>query len=785
MTSDKNVRAPVLGPIRTLRNFIVAVLAVAGTALADGNTVYFSILLPAEAPPPDEIVQQVVMRAPAATVLSLDLRLTYAPPTAPLVRVEAGSLASGMILATNIPQPGVILVGLAGAQPAGGEGPVVIVAFGTGSGVTLSLARVEVNEGAMTAAITANTPPVLTVPPDQTVSELATLTVTNTARDADKPTNTFAFGLVSAPAGVNLSATTGVLTWTPSAAQGPSTNLFTVKVTDNGVPPLSDMKSFTVVVHEPATITAQPQSQTVIAGVNVAFNVSATGTAPLSYQWQRSVDGGVNWSNLNDDSTYSGVRTATLMVSHTTTAMNGNQFRCVASNSAGSATSAPATLGTMDGTLDTDGDGHTDFQEFIAGTDPLSPASALRITAIREVGSNVELDFDSISGKMYGVERKNSLSDATWAVLETFTSDVTGPHNLVDPGAGTGNSKFYRIKGGPNGEVVTDPAGYYGVTLKAGPNAISVPLHNFATARGLVGSVSGSTVTVTGNPNWPASAFAPKDGYSQYLLLVRKDASASPGIAGDWWTIASNTGNTLTLSAGSDVLSSLLGSGDQIEVRRLTSMKDLFGTSATLVLNQDSNGNAAAGDFSQADVIRFISGTSFRAPIFYHDGTLLPAGYYVEGGNVGPLDGATITVLPGQGFMVFRKTGSSATTVRVNGQVQVSRLTEYLKVGPNVIGSPFAAAAPIGTSGLKESGWVSDHDGSAAAGDWSKASLFRLITGTSFGPSVFHHDGSILSPAGWYDANGVLNNDFPLQPGRAYIFFITAGNPVRWHQAFP
>ena len=102
------------------------------------------------------------------------------------------------------------------------------------------------------------------------------------------------------------------------------------------------------------------------------------------------------------------------------------------------------------------------------------------------------------------------------------------------------------LKAGPNGEVVTDPAGYYRVTLNAGANAISVPLHNFATARGLVDSVSGNAVTVTGNPSWTANAFAPQNGFSQYILLVRKDASASPGIEGDWWTIASNTGNTLT-----------------------------------------------------------------------------------------------------------------------------------------------------------------------------------------------------------------------------------------------
>src|SRR5206468_1676996 len=82
----------------------------------------------------------------------------------------------------------------------------------------------------------ANSAPVLTVPTDRTVTELSTLTVTNTASDADLPANTLTFSLVSAPSGVNLDPSSGVLTWTPTEAQGPSTNLITVKVTDNGAP---------------------------------------------------------------------------------------------------------------------------------------------------------------------------------------------------------------------------------------------------------------------------------------------------------------------------------------------------------------------------------------------------------------------------------------------------------------------------------------------------------------------------------------------------------------------
>src|SRR2546426_6699111 len=92
----------------------------------------------------------------------------------------------------------------------------------------------------------ANSAPVLTVPTDRTVGELSTLTVTNTASHADLPANTLTFTLVSAPAEVNLDSSTGVLTWTPTEAQGPSTNLITVRESDNGAPQSSDTRSFTV-----------------------------------------------------------------------------------------------------------------------------------------------------------------------------------------------------------------------------------------------------------------------------------------------------------------------------------------------------------------------------------------------------------------------------------------------------------------------------------------------------------------------------------------------------------
>jgi len=91
-----------------------------------------------------------------------------------------------------------------------------------------------------------------------------------------------------APAGAAIDASTGVFTWTPVAGQGPATYNITVRVTDGGTPAASATTTFAVTVSAPPVITAQPQSQAVGAGSSVTFSVTATGTAPLSYQWRKN-----------------------------------------------------------------------------------------------------------------------------------------------------------------------------------------------------------------------------------------------------------------------------------------------------------------------------------------------------------------------------------------------------------------------------------------------------------------------------------------------------------------
>ena len=91
-------------------------------------------------------------------------------------------------------------------------------------------------------------PPVLAAIPDQTVNELALLSLTATATDADVPANILTFRLDAAPAGAAIDPNTGAFTWRPTEAQGPGKYPVTVRVTDNGS--LFDTKTFNVTVKE-------------------------------------------------------------------------------------------------------------------------------------------------------------------------------------------------------------------------------------------------------------------------------------------------------------------------------------------------------------------------------------------------------------------------------------------------------------------------------------------------------------------------------------------------------
>jgi alpha-tubulin suppressor-like RCC1 family protein len=89
-------------------------------------------------------------------------------------------------------------------------------------------------------------------------------------------------------------------------------------------------------------VTKNPAATTVEEGQTATFTAAASGTAPLSAQWEVSSDGGTTWNPAGSASETSS--SASISIPSAKVAESGNQYRVTFSNKAGSAVSKPAAL---------------------------------------------------------------------------------------------------------------------------------------------------------------------------------------------------------------------------------------------------------------------------------------------------------------------------------------------------------------------------------------------------------------------------------------------------------
>ncbi len=177
--------------------------------------------------------------------------------------------------------------------------------------------------------------------------------------------------------------------------------------------------SATLTVAVPPAITASPVGAAILAGSNITFTVSASGTAPLAYQW------------LKNGAVISGATSATLTLNNVSAA-DAASYSVAVTNAVGSATSGSATLtvlappaiATQPANVSVVQGGNATFTVTASGTAPLSFQWLKNGSVIAGANSNV-LNLISVStndAASYSVVVTNTVgsiasSSATLTVL--------------------------------------------------------------------------------------------------------------------------------------------------------------------------------------------------------------------------------------------------------------------------------------------------------------------------------------------------------------------------------
>lgn len=265
------------------------------------------------------------------------------------------------------------------------------------------------------AVLKTNNVPNVSVPGDGQVNEGAVFSFTALASDADVPAQSLEFSLDSngLPAGAVINATNGLFTWQPGEEHGGNAYVVTVRVADNGTPPLTNTAAIIIRVNEsnapPALVTITNRSA--LLGETVAFTISATDSdlpiQLLTFDFASTVPAGATIISTN------------------------GQFSWVANN-----------VGTNTFLVRVTDDGAPAMSD--TETFEVVVTASLQITTIAVSNDAVSLIWNATPGSSYGVEYKNSLSDPDWALLVTNILATTNTVGIIDP-VGTNTQRIYRI----------------------------------------------------------------------------------------------------------------------------------------------------------------------------------------------------------------------------------------------------------------------------------------------------------------------------------------------------
>lgn len=203
-----------------------------------------------------------------------------------------------------------------------------------------------------------------------------------------------------------------------------STAVFTLNNGNKILTPFYSAVS-TLTVYRAIYITSQPSDVFGYTSQSAAFAVgaTATSTAPITYQWQDSINGTSGWANVINGGKYTGATTNLLVISPIDNSISKKYFRCIVNttNTLSSSTSLSARL--------------------IIGRDSFSAITSLNDISVDEydpVTWTVEAQSESLGAITYQWQKSTNFNPAspntaTWTNIVGQTTDTFSIASATSP----------------------------------------------------------------------------------------------------------------------------------------------------------------------------------------------------------------------------------------------------------------------------------------------------------------------------------------------------------------
>jgi hypothetical protein len=450
----------------------------------------------------------------------------------------------------------------------------------------------------------------------------------------------------------------------PSAAVSDA-GTYSVVVTDVAGSVTSDNATLGVVPPSPPTITADPTGQSAALGGSATFTVVASGNG-LSYQWQKSVDGGdyVEINGATSDSyNVSGAQSSAI-----------GMYRAVVTNSAGTVTSAGAAL---DVTFPVIGLTPSGYGSEATGGGNAAAVVVKTAAAFKTQAESSGAAVITVQGTLTLSGKVSVKSDKTIQGIDGEATIVgnlelaSGVSNVVIRGLNITNSGGSGVTISGASKVYISHVSLYDCTdsllsITSGADNVTVTWSEFyfstaaATNRAiLIGSATGETkpIHVTFDHNWLSDGIATQMPETTYGYVHMYNNLLKPAGSGA-------LGNT----TGTRVLANAQLFSERNQYTQITAPLAKDTTTNALIRTLGNVYTSSSGAYAGTDFITFAPTYSYQL----QKTSSLTSGVPADAGNTA---GASSTTPATEGTASITGTASS---VPVNGSFTLTAVTTGL-----------------------------------------------------------------------------------------------------------